>query len=602
MRFLLTHVGLPTSWKGPWIYIGRDYLRMRAWEQSLVGQRISLKEFIQTESIRQRPLILDWIRRQREANNDSIHWWMTDLAGRNNMSCRFFDDVIHISALKSWITTNASYPDEILVVCEDGYLLAAVKTNLESTVQLRCQIGWQITMAFETSYLILRACVNFARQILRFWKHHRAAQISRPFNLQPPQGEVYLIHQCLDDKAFNKEGPLACRYFTVLPEWLEKQGKQVYRLPWLFNVSLPLEEVYQKLRDSSCFIPEDWLTWCDYVRAFYDGIKTVSTIRKSIPYKDNFHLEFLLIRERFRQLTTGISVSRFLLYLPALRRWGNNLTKLVSITHFESMQPERVQPYFCRFVLGNKSKSIGYYHSLVASDYLGYHIPSGESESKFFPDIIVTNGGLGHSVLISRGLDEKKLLSGPALRQNFVQTATENSGNCLGIPLPLDVQGAVEMLDGIYAHFDWIRNYLKSSVILKPHPMMSRREINILLSHMGWTDLPQDWQWCEGEMTDLLKISRCCLVMSTASIIDVLLSGRVAISLGRELTSPWNCGDLLENEFPILRSVSPKNLCQRLEEVFLTDTRWYDHEFLKIRQKFLAGLNQTSDQTLSVFL
>lgn len=598
MQFLLAHARLPNSWKGRWIYIGRNYLRMKAWEQSLVGKRISLKEFIQIESIKQRPFILDWIARQREANDDSLYWWMTDLAGRNNMSSRFFDDIIHIAALKSWIDKNFFEQDEILVICEDSYLLAAVKANVEPIVKVRSQFGWQITRLAEVGYYILRSCVNLARQVLRFWKHYQAARASRPWDLQNPQGEVYLIHQCLDDKAFLKDGPLACRYFTVLPEWLEKQDKQVYRLPWLFNISLPLDRVYRKLRESSCFIPEDWLTWNDYLTALWDGFQTTLAIRRSIDY-ESFNLKALVVRERLKQLATGFSVSQFFMYKPALKNWGNRLTGLISICHYESMQSERLQPYFCRTIFNSNAKCIGYYHSLVSSDFLAYHTPLNEDKSLFFPDTIITNGDLARSVLIKQGLDSKKVQSGPALRQHLTPPVSKDHRKSLAVLLSLDLQAITETLDKLYGNLDWINDHLKIPIIVKPHPMMSKE---VILTQMEWCDLPQGWEWCDGEMIDVLTKARCCLTMATASIFDALLFGCVTLSLDREITTPWNHADLLETEFPILKSVSSEYFCQRLEEIFITCPHFYEYKFMEIRYKLIDGLNPVLDKTLSVFL
>ncbi len=601
MRFFLTHARFPNfnsnSWNGRWIYVGRNYLTMKTWEQRLVGERISLKELIQKESVKQRPPILDWIARQREANDDSLHWWMTDLAGRNNMSSRFFDDIIHIAALKSWVDQNIFYQDEILVICEDSYLLATIEVNLKSRIKVRSLLGWQIILLLESGYYILRGFASLARQILHFWKHYHAARASRPSNLQTPYGEAYLIHQCLDDKALIKDGPLACRYFTVLPQWLEEQGKQVYRLPWLFNISLPLDKVYRKLRESSCFIPDDWVTWRDYIVALWDGFKTTLAICHSIEY-ESFNFDVLVIHERLKQLSVGFSVSQFFLYKPALVNWGNHLTSLVSITHYESMQPERVQPYFCRINEKLSSKCVGYYHSLVSSDFLAYHTPLGEIQSKVFPDVIITNGNLARSVLIERGLDSKKVQSGPALRQQFSSRASDGNHNALAVLLSLDLQAVAETLDKLSDYIDWM-NDQNIAVIIKPHPM-SRKE-NIL-TQMKWTDLPQGWQWCDGEMVDVLKKARCCITMATASIFDVLLSGCIALSLDRDLTTAWNYADLLETEFPILKSVSDKHLHQRLEEIFVTSRQRYDQEFANIRETLLAGLNPVSDSTLALFL
>ncbi|MCH4903864.1 hypothetical protein GSN00_05550 [Cylindrospermopsis raciborskii CHAB3438] len=602
MQFFLTHARFPNfnsnSWNGRWIYVGRNYLTMKTWEQRLVGERISLKELIQKESVKQRPPILDWIARQREANDDSLHWWMTDLAGRNNMSSRFFDDIIHIAALKSWVDQNIFYQDEILVICEDSYLLATIEVNLKSRIKVRSLLGWQIILLLESGYYILRGFATLARQILHFWKHYHAARASRPSNLQTPHGEVYLIHQCLDDKALIKDGPLACRYFTVLPQWLEEQGKQVYRLPWLFNISLPLDKVYQKLRDSSCLIPEDWLTWRDYLTAFWFGFQGVFRLKKDVKY-ENLDLYYLMYRQQWLELQSSPTKASFYLWSFVLIHL-KQISFLNYICFFEKVPAEFVQPFIWRTECqkNSSSKFFGYYHSLVTRDYLAYHNFPGETESLVFPDVIITNGNLARSVLIDQGLNPEKVRSGPALRQQFSPRASDGNYNALAVLLSLDLQAVAETLDKLSDYIDWM-NDQNIAVILKPHPM-SRKE-NIL-TQMKWTDLPQGWQWFDGEMVDVLKKARCCITMATSSIFDVLLLGCIALTLERELTTAWNNADLLETEFPILKSLSHRHLHQRLEEIFVTSRQRYDQEFANIRETLLAGLNPVSDSTLSLFL
>ena len=85
MKLTLAHAILPTRFDGSWVYLGQNYLRMRAWEKRLSGKRISMSRLISEEAEYQRPHTLDWIRRQREANGDSLDWWMTNLAGRANL-------------------------------------------------------------------------------------------------------------------------------------------------------------------------------------------------------------------------------------------------------------------------------------------------------------------------------------------------------------------------------------------------------------------------------------------------------------------------------------------------------------------------------------
>ena len=130
MKLFLAHSRISCRWSKPWIYIGHSYLRMNQWEQNLAGERISLSNHIRYEVKKHRWLFLNWIDRQRTANNDSLHWWMTHLAGRNNQASNFFDYIVQISALKTWLKENNNKELNILLVCEDGFVLKALYDNL----------------------------------------------------------------------------------------------------------------------------------------------------------------------------------------------------------------------------------------------------------------------------------------------------------------------------------------------------------------------------------------------------------------------------------------------------------------------------------------
>ena len=142
MKLTLAHAILPTRFDGSWVYLGQNYLRMRAWEKRLSGKRISMSRLISEEAEYQRPHTLDWIRRQREANGDSLDWWMTNLAGRANLVTQFFSAIIQITALKRWVLEQPQEKINIHVLCEDGFLLRAVKVKLRDSITINLKTGW----------------------------------------------------------------------------------------------------------------------------------------------------------------------------------------------------------------------------------------------------------------------------------------------------------------------------------------------------------------------------------------------------------------------------------------------------------------------------
>jgi hypothetical protein len=599
MKLILAHAILPVRFNNPWIYLGQNYLRMRALEKRLPGKRISMSKLISEESENQRPYTLDWIKRQREANGDSLHWWMTSLAGRANLVSKFFNSIIQIAALRRWVAEQSQEQVDIWVLCEDGFLLCAARDNLKDNTSVSLKTGWWLGWFWDWFFFFTRACYCLIRQVFWFWRHSRIASKTRPDKLDPPQGTVYLIHQCLDDKSFLKESSLACRYFTILPTWLEKQGKQVIRLPWLFNVSIPLDQVYRRLRASNCMIPEDWLNRRDYVRALFEGYKSVFSIRPNIEF-DKLDVCALVSRERCQQWGSGFTNARFWRYAPALERWGKSLSKLVMIDTYELQPGEHVQIASWRIQMRITAKFIGYVNSLVSSDYLAYYSPAGEQKSKVFPDMVVTTGSMAQAQLIQQGFPADKLRAGPALRQSLpIQSSPADKASRRGLLLLLSYKvGAVELLHKISQISTWIYNHLDVPVIVKSHPMTSQASI---LKWMDWETLPEGWLWHDGEIREAMSTTRCTVSLSTSSVVDAVLAGCIPCMLTCAQDVSFNSLDFWANQFPILSNITDDQIQTRLEEIFISRRAFFQSETLKIQEHLIQALNPINDQTLAVF-
>jgi len=266
------------------------------------------------------------------------------------------------------------------------------------------------------------------------------------------------------------------------------------------------------------------------------------------------------------------------------------------------MFPEHIQTSFCKQVANNKARSIGYYHSIVTSDFLGYHYPHGEIYSQVFPDLIVTNGKIARNLLIKQGLPENRVVAGPALRQQFPdlsRSRSKNHRNALLVILSLITQVIVETIDNISALCDSDQFNGNFPILIKPHPMMSKSSI---LKLMGWQELPRDWEWYDGEMYEALAVSRCAIVLNSAAIIDVVLSACIPCPMTCELDTPWNGLDIFQDEFELLKPISPVLLSKRLHEIFFARIEYYDSQVEMLRNRLINGLNPVSDESMSEFL
>ena len=600
MKVILCLSGSRVAWSGRWCYLGSNYLEMREWSERMSGERISLRKRIQDESENQRPKILDWIKSQREANGDSLHWNMSHLAGRNNTVSKFFIYLIQIVALKHWIKDCHDNRKPLLVVCEDSFLMLAVRDNL--TVEMDVELkDWKIRYVQEWCYYLALAGYVFIRQVAWFCIHAWAARVTRPDNIQLPKEEIYIIQQCLDDKSFLKSGPLSCRYFTIFPQWLEDQGKQVFRLPWLYNVKLPILKIYKRLRQDNCLVPQDWLNFTDYLKALWSGGSSFICMRTNILYSSKISVRYLVVRERLQHVGHGINSSEFWCYKKMLEKFTSKADKTIIYSHYEVMIPEHVQNYISNISEG-AIVSIGYYHSLVSKDFLAYHHLANEEESKISPTKVVTNGDLARGVLLDQGLQSKQVVSGPALRQDFpkiLKQSYNDDRQRILVVLSLMMEPAIELLDQVAMVAGWINNQLDIPVLIKPHPMTDKTTI---LGRVGWKDLPEGWNWFDGQINEGLEISNCAITMNTAGIVDVVLSGCIPINVARELDTPWNYLDSLEKRYELLKSIRGDELQQRLENIFITHQQYYQTQSSELMHELAGGLNHVSDESLRCFL
>jgi hypothetical protein len=546
---------------------------------------------------RLRPDFLEWLTRQREANNDSLHWWMSHLAGRNNMVSMLFLYLCQIAALKEWLRHHNDEFAELLVVCEDGFLLQAMVQNLASDADVRKEFGCHFGMLRDWCYWILRIGYCWLYEPIRCWRHWQAARKTRATQPVQPNESVFLVHQCLDDKAFRSDGRLVDRYFTGFPEWLEEKGLTVVRLPWLASVNLPLERAYEHLRRHRSIIMEDYLNLRDYLCAFRNHLVSVSALKGKIQFP-GLQIGPLVLRERLQQFADFGSI-RFWLYQPALKSWCRDIKSLILIDMFEMMPSEHVQVKTLRENVPHFT-AVGYYHVLMSRGFLGYHFPAAEWHSSIMPDQIIANGELGRRALICQGAPEERVVAGPALRQQFnVQASGTGKREALLILLALDSECCVETMAKLSYHAEWIRTELGIPVRVKTHPMMRREE---LLAKMRWDGLPAGWEWVDGEINEALATAHCCIALGTASSYDAIVAGCMVLPLERELGFMGNYLDLLEDEYEVVRAVPNELIRQRMEELFVTRREYFSKEFAKIRVNLINGLNPVNDEFLQCFL
>jgi hypothetical protein len=87
--------------------------------------------------------------------------------------------------------------------------------------------------------------------------------------------------------------------------------------------------------------------------------------------------------------------------------------------------------------------------------------------------------------------------------------------------------------------------------------------------------------------------------MHSSSATDTVISNNILITLKSELNIGENFLDTLEDQFPILKTISEEDLKEKITEVFFTKIELYKSEFLKIKKKLDLSIDKKNYQILS---
>ena len=104
-----------------WIYIGCNFEILDKLKSKTPTKNICLHNSIREEFSNYKHDYFNWLELQRKYNDDSLEWWMTDIANGNTMVSKFYLFLSQLIALKKYLDNCNSFK-EITIVCEDIFL------------------------------------------------------------------------------------------------------------------------------------------------------------------------------------------------------------------------------------------------------------------------------------------------------------------------------------------------------------------------------------------------------------------------------------------------------------------------------------------------
>lgn len=594
-----------------WVYFGRDFRQLKIWEKNLekIAPRLHIGEQINKKAWELRQEYIDWVANIGHPHWKSLKWWISMIGDKNTLTSPLFLYICYIAYFDQLMEGKKRL--HVIVVSENWNLLEALRLRA-------------ISMGIETSgskriygnYLIekLKPYIFFIGSWILFVKELIQDRESSKLSLREKKGDgtfnpnlrTAVIHTCIEEKCFGKDGSFHDRYFTELAQWLAQKDYQVVILPFVYQIKRNRYAAYTWMRNSRAhfLIPEDYLTYKDHLKNAVLIISMFTMYRGSRIYFREWDITPIITLLRWEQAKSRKNV-KFLSYIPLLQRlsikgWNIDLF----IDKFENMPKEKPQIAALRRYFP-KSTIIGYQHAAISPFMLKYTTTNKEYRTGLFPDQIVTNGPWFTQRLALDGVPYNRLRTGPSLRYAYLFSKI-NKQQCSNsihhdlqkrvlVILNLDLNMSLELLDLVFKGLNDT-----NKILIKPHPMSNQKQ---LLRTLRCSNLPSHISWIEGSMEASLKQSDCVVATGSASLMESLAYGKPVVVVGRECGLDMNPLGWWMDEFPELQPVfSSYELGKAVDRLLNMDIEESTKKIAAIQNRVLSSYQKISEQSLLSFL
>lgn len=601
MRIKINYHKDNIKWKSNWVFIGKNYSNLKNVEKKIDGKRLNINEFIHKVFDLEIQKYLIWTEKQRNFHKDSEHWWMTDLAGKNNLNSDFYLFICQIYSLLELITQQKEKgKKEILIICDDIYLIDTVKIFLkEKKYDVRAR---PIFIVFES---LLKKCQIFFKIFVSVISSIHWMVISKFVNKTQNLNtdNIILIHHSMDINKFKKDSKLENRYFPYLKDYLKNKKKNIHHIVWFYNFWTDRLKFLKSINKKSGFIAESFIGFKDLIMGIKNLLKTKKTILGCDDYYD-IKLKNLLIRESNNYLNDSFSNLRFWLYKPALQKWSQGINSLICIDHYENMVFEHALIGSVRNLSINKKTIYGYHHTIASKEFTAWQSLPSEWESKFKPDFVISCGKLSSDILISQGTPSNKVIEGPALRYNSLISVTENKKNSnknykkILLPLSKIKDSSIELIDKALM-LGKMLSETDYQLIIKPHPDFIIKETDVEKKILQHSNIFIS----EKNINELLDECGFSIFMATGAAYDAILQGSITLTLKSELNLSDNYLDIFKKNCDFIDSydlLSLKNLLIKLS-CDINELENFKIKYLKLRNLIMNGFNKVNEEKLNIF-
>jgi hypothetical protein len=509
-----------------WLFLGRNYLRFRFWNEALgsTWKNLRYSKQLQSLALEWRKAYLDWLTELGKQNNNLV-WWSSSISERNTYGDSLYHSICYLRIGLDFLTGKNP---PLLVVIESKAVMSSlanhpalhgrVRTFHSRMSMLKEVLKWPASWAF---YFLDGSRAIWDAYLTRRKRSPSPARAEKP---------SVLIHSCMDDSYFGNDGTAHDRYFGSLAMELRSRGYDIVTIPWLFNLKRSRRKAFTWFRaqPGQYLIPEDFYSLQDYAWAAGVVMRQMFLLSGRHSFQDMDITA--LVREMCWQQSHRVGVAKFVLYyrlIEKLTQRGMHLDFFIDT--FENMITEKPQVMAFRKWMPEVT-TVGFQHFLdLYPLFLCWFTTPAEAELAPHPDVIVCNSKHMLTRMAQMDFPRQKLRVGPSLRYQHLMRDFESSAaerNKVLVILPLGTDNIAEMMDSLRQSFP---DQEGMEFWLKAHPMIGRKELSQVLGK-----LPRHFSVVKGNMDQWLPRASCAVVSASTSAFEAALADVPVVVVGRE--------------------------------------------------------------------
>ncbi len=586
------------SEKTHWLFFGRDYGRLLSLKQQAPVNFIyvDIGQLLYKTSYELRRPYLNYISTLSQ-ELASLAWWISPIAEKNVMASPVYLYVCYLRVLITLLKQQLAEKN-ICIFIESRALLKTIR-ELKEFQNYDVKICFQPRLGY-----LLPILANLLRSIWHSCRRKWLAIKSKRFEKTPlarAKSPLILRRTWVAENNLKPDGTFQDSYFPGLDEYLTGIGKDVAVIPYFYSIKRSFYQSLLWFRQSAklFLIPEDFYALGDYWQAFMIQFKSFLIFRREFNFQE-FNLTYLYQESAVQVLflPNKLIDTLYFFLMKRLSKRGLKISQV--ILPFENMAAEKPM------ILGTQSflpesKIIGYQHPSLCPLLLSWYTTKAEAKVLPLPDKLVCSGRFFKEILLNEGYQEDKLISGPALRFQYLlksngQAVIAAKPRVVLLTLPITKSNIQELVAKVWLA---VKDFSDTSLWIKPHPMTTDEVIKQIADHLS---IPASaYNLIRGGMGDILPKATLLIGAGSATILDAVAYGLPAIRVRSDLDLTLDPMDWFSKNELSFVARTPKEIGQQIEQIFALNQSQLAK--LKAQGKELIGkmFNPATEETLAAF-